>query len=97
MALQSALALAAVLGLFALMVWGMRRFQLKTSLAQHDFKVMRKLYIDNRNSIVEIRHRGRLYLLGVSAAGLTQLRAELSLAEQADSVEVVRQTTPGEL
>lgn len=80
MVLQSLLALAAVLGLFALMIWGMKRFQLHTGgPVQRDFKVVQRIHIDNKNSIIEVRHRGVHYLLGLSPGGMTQLRAEDAL------------------
>jgi len=77
MLLQSLLALAVVLALFAVMVWGMKRFQGHTgSASRHDFKIIQRIHIDNKNSIVEIRHRGVHYLLGLSPGGMTQLRAD---------------------
>lgn len=89
MVLQSLLALAAVLGLFALLVLGMRRFQSFNGTAlQRDFKIQQRIHLDNKNSIVEIRYRGSLYLLGVSAnGGITQLRESDALpVEAADNV-----------
>ena len=89
MVLQSLLALAAVLGLFALMIWGMKRFQLHTGgPAQRDFKVIQRIHIDNKNSIVEIRHRGAHYLLGLSPGGMTQLRIDDALAQPHEAEEV---------
>ena len=86
MVFQSLLALSAVLGIFALMVWGMRRFQQHTGNSMpRDFKVVQRIHIDSKNSIVEIRHRGVHYLLGLSPGGLTQLKPDqtLSLPESA--------------
>jgi len=82
MVLQSLLALAAVLGLFALMVWGMKRFQLHSGgPVQRDFKVVQRIHIDNKNSIIEVRHRGMHYLLGLSPGGMIQLRSEDALPQ----------------
>ncbi|OIO67523.1 MAG: hypothetical protein AUJ57_11115 [Zetaproteobacteria bacterium CG1_02_53_45] len=81
MLFQSLLALAAVLGIFALMVWAMRRFQQQTGSGKVlDFKVIQRIHIDSKNSIVEIRHRGSHYLLGLSPGGLTQLRPDQALS-----------------
>jgi len=87
MVLQSLLGLAFVLGLFALLVWGMRRMQGRQTGNPADFRVIQKIHIDNRNSIVEIRHQGRQYLLAMSPGGITQLRAEHSLTEPADQAQ----------
>jgi len=73
MLLQSLTGLAAVLGLFAFMVWGMRRFQQHSGQAARDFSIVQKIHLDNRSSIVEVRHQGRNYLLAVSANGICQL------------------------
>jgi len=84
MALQSLFGLAFVLGLFALLVWGMRRMQGRQINNPASFRVIQKIHIDNRNSIVEIRHQGRQYLLVMSPGGITQLRADHSLTEPAN-------------
>ncbi|MDX8405936.1 MAG: flagellar biosynthetic protein FliO [Mariprofundus sp.] len=83
MLLQSLLGLAFVLGLFALLVWGMRKMQGQQNSSPIDFRVMRKIHIDNRNSVVEIRHQGRQYLLAMSPGGITQLRADHCLQDTA--------------
>ncbi|WP_227819298.1 flagellar biosynthetic protein FliO [Mariprofundus micogutta] len=95
MVLQSLLALSAVLGLFALMVWAMRRFQQHTgNNMPRDFKVVQRIHIDNKNSIVEIRHRGAHYLLGLSPGGLTQLRPDQTLPlSEATAAELPDETT----
>lgn len=77
---QSLIGLAAVLGLFALMVWAMRRLQTKSAATSHDFSVVQRMYIDSKNSVVEIRHRGQHYLLGLSPAGMTQLHSDQTLS-----------------
>jgi len=88
MLLQTMLALAFVLGLFALLVWGMRRLQGKQVGNPVDFRVIRKIHIDNRNSIVEIQHQGRQYLLAMSAGGITQLRADHCLPSDNETTQV---------
>jgi len=80
MVIQSLLGLAAVLGIFAIMVWAMRRFQHHTGHnPPRDFKVVQRIHIDSKNSIIEIRHRGAHYLLGVSAGGMTQIQPDQAL------------------
>jgi len=86
MVLQSLFGLAAVLGLFAIMIWALRRFQQHTGHnPPRDFKVIQRIHIDSKNSIVEVRHRGTHYLLGMSPGGLMQIRPEqaLSISESA--------------
>lgn len=84
---QSLLALAAVLGLFALMVWGMRRFQQRLPGWQprsgQDFRIQRRLNLDGKSSLIEVSHEGRRYLLGLSAQGICQIDPDASLPEPA--------------
>ena len=87
MVLQSLLGLAAVLGLFALIIWGTRRFQQQYgNTANRDFRVIQRLPLDNKNSLVEVRYQGRHYLLGISPGGMMQLHHEQALPEQAATV-----------
>jgi len=80
MVLQSLLGLSLVLGLFALMVWGVHRFQQHSDKAvDRDFKIIQRLHLDNKNSLVEIRHQGRHYLLGLSPGGMVQLHSDHAL------------------
>lgn len=80
MTLQSLLGLSAVLGLFALLVWGIRRFQHQQRGNQtRDFKIIQRMHLDTKNSIVEIRHQGRHYLLGLSPNGMVQLHSDHAL------------------
>ncbi len=81
--LQSVIGLAAVLGLFAFMVWGMRRFQDRSMHSGRDFRLLQKIHIDNRSSIVEVRHQGRHYLLALSANGICQLSPDQALPDDA--------------
>lgn len=87
MLMQSLIGLAFVLGLFALLIWGMRKLQGHQLSSTVDFRVMRKIHIDNRNSLVEIRHQGRLYLLAMSAGGIIQLKPEHCLPAMDQQVE----------
>jgi flagellar protein FliO/FliZ len=77
---QSLLGLSLVLGLFALIVWGVRRFQQHNHNAlERDFKIIQRLHLDNKNSLVEIRHQGRHYVLGLSPGGMVQLHSDHAL------------------
>ncbi len=71
MMLQSIAALAVVLALFALLVWGMKRLQYRMgSPSTSNIKVLQKVSLDTRHSVVEVRHGKRCYLLGLSTDGL---------------------------
>lgn len=88
MLMQSLLGLAFVLGLFALLVWGMRRLQERQGISNNsDFRVVRKIHIDQRNSIVEITHQGQQYLLALSPGGVAQLRADDALNRKTGAQE----------
>jgi len=76
MALQSLFGLSLVLGLFALIVWAIRRFQQYSgNTVERDFKIIQRLHLDNKNSLVEIRHKGCHYLLGLSPGGMVQIHS----------------------
>ncbi len=80
MVLQSLVGLSLVLALFALVIWAVRRFQQHSgSSIGRDFKVIQRLHLDNKNSLVEIRHQGRHYLLGLSPGGMVQLHSDHAL------------------
>lgn len=80
MLLQSMLGLALVLGIFALLVWGMRRLNLhQGGPLQRDLKIVQRMYIDSKNSIIEVRHKDQHYLLGLSPGGMVQLRSDRTL------------------
>jgi len=80
MLLQSLIALAFVLGIFALLVWGMRRLNLHNGGPKKgDFKIIQRMHIDNKHSVVEIRHKDQHYLLGLSPGGMVQLHTDQTL------------------
>ena len=80
MLLQSLIALAFVLGIFALLVWGVRRLNLHNGgPKQRDFKIIQRIHIDNKHSVVEIRHKDQHYLLGLSPGGMVQLHTDQAL------------------
>jgi len=84
MALQSLLGLGVVLGLFALMIWAVRRFQQRSDQpVKRDFRMIQRIHLDSKNSIVEISHQGRHYLLGLSPAGMVQLHSDHALEKGA--------------
>jgi len=77
MLLQSLLGLALVLGLFALLVWAARRLNLHNGgPIQSNFKIIQRMHLDSKNSIVEIRHKNEHYLLGLSPGGMVQLHSD---------------------
>lgn len=84
MMFQSMLALAFVLGLFALLVWGMRRFQggIIGRPAGQDFRVIKRIHLDNKHSLVEVSHEGQRYLIGLSQGGMIQLRPDQALPDR---------------
>jgi len=80
MVVQSMIGLALVLGLFALLVWAARRLNLhQGGPLQSNFKVIQRIHIDSKNSIVEIRHHDQHYLLGLSPGGMVQLNPKQRL------------------
>ncbi len=69
MLLQSIAALAGVLALFALFVWGMKRFQSHTlSSNTSNMRVLQRLSLDSRHSLIEVQHGNKHYILSTSSA-----------------------------
>jgi len=82
MLLQSMLGLALVLGIFALLVWGMRRLNLhQGGPVQRDLQIVQRMYIDSKNSIIEVRHKDQHYLLGLSPGGMVQIHNNRTLTK----------------
>lgn len=79
---QSVAALAAVLAIFAGLVWLLRRLQL-TSQSQHgdNMKVLRRLPLDAKHSLVEVLYDGKHYLIGLSPAGMTSVFQHINRTE----------------
>jgi len=71
---QSVAALAVVLAIFAGLVWLLRRLQTSTH-KQHGehMKVLRRLPLDTKHSLVEVRYDGKYYLIGLSPTGMTSI------------------------
>ena len=71
---QSLAALAIVLAIFAGLVWLLRRLQ-APGLNQNGeaMRVVRRLALDSKHSLVEVRYEGHHYLIGLSPAGMTSI------------------------
>lgn len=72
--LKSVAALALVLALFAVLVWGLRKLQYR-QLPQGEsaMRIVQRLSIDSRHSLVEVEHHGQRYLLGLSPTGMSEI------------------------
>ncbi|MDQ6957368.1 MAG: flagellar biosynthetic protein FliO [Mariprofundaceae bacterium] len=77
MLLQSIAALAGVLALFALFVWGMKRFQGHTlSSNTSNMRVLQRLSLDSRHSLIEVQRGNKHYILSTSsAAGVSMIES----------------------
>lgn len=74
MTLESMAALAAVLALFAGIVWLIRRLQPSAfSQKAERMKVLRRLSLDTKHSLVEVICDKQRYLIGLSPSGITML------------------------
>ena len=95
MLLQSLFGLALVLALFAFLVWGARRLNLHNGGSAHrDFKIIQRMHLDSKNSIVEIRYHDQHYLLGLSPGGMVQLHKQHSnTPPQEQAIKAKGQTT----
>ncbi len=74
MMIQSLAALAMVLGLFAALVWLMRRLQRRCPQSQTGgLRIVQRLSLDSRHHLVEVAHGGHLYLIGLYPDGMTTI------------------------
>jgi flagellar biosynthetic protein FliO len=74
MMVQSLAALAAVLAIFAGLVWLLRRFQSSAQVRHGEqMKVLRRLHLDTKHSLVEVAYDGKYYLIGLSPTGMTSV------------------------
>ncbi len=81
MTLESLAALAAVLALFAGIIWLIRRLQPSAFSQQADkMKVLRRLNLDTKHSLVEVMCDKHRYLIGLSASGITLLSGHVEHA-----------------
>lgn len=95
--LQSVAALALVLAIFAGMVWGLRKLQFRQlPKGEAAMRVVQRLAIDTRHSVVEVDHHGRRYLLGISPSGISTISSamhqERDLMEESGVVNDVTTT-----
>jgi len=93
MLLQSIAALAGVLALFALFVWGMKRFQSHTlSGNTSNMRVLQRLSLDSRHSLIEVQRGNKHYILSTSsAAGVSMI--ESFEVEPVDVLKIEEQTS----
>jgi len=71
---QSLASLAAVLALFAALVWLMRYFQGSSFQTQKgQAKVVQRLALDSKHSMVEVVNGQHHYLIGLSPNGITTI------------------------
>jgi len=87
--LQSVAALALVLAIFAALVWGLRKLQFR-QLPQGEvaMRVVQRLSIDSKHSLVEVEHNGKRFLLGLSPTGMTAITDFSLEAIQQEPVDV---------
>ena len=88
MLMQSIAALAGVLALFALFVWGMKRFQNHT-LSSHGsgMRVLQRLSLDSRHSLIEVQRGNKHYILSTSSvAGVSVIESFEEMAADASEI-----------
>ena len=82
MMLQSLAALAAVLALFAGLVWLVRRMQGSSFHPQGgQMKVVQRLALNTKHSLVEVACGQRHYLIGLSPDGMTSIAQDIEQAK----------------
>ncbi|MDX8387490.1 MAG: flagellar biosynthetic protein FliO [Ghiorsea sp.] len=90
---QSIGALAVVLAIFAGLVWGLRRLQGATvAKAESHMQVVQRLHLDSKNSVVEIKHGSKHYLLGVGQSGVQKIAdvSDEDASQDIESIEVLK-------
>ncbi len=88
--IQSIAALAVVLAVFAGLVWALRKLQHTTMPKQkQQIKILQRLHLDARNSVVAIEYHNQHYLLGVGQAGIqkiTQVSSDAIVNDDNDDI-----------
>jgi len=80
---QSVAALAVVLAIFSGLVWLLRRFQTSTQKKHGEhMKVLRRLPLDTKHSLVEVMYDGKHYLIGLSPTGMTSIFQHIKEARE---------------
>jgi len=80
--LQSLAALAAVLSLFAFIVWLIRRLQGRVFHSQDgQIKVIQRLALDTKHSLIEVACGRNHYLIGLSPNGITTIAQNIEEAK----------------
>lgn len=86
---QSVAALAVVLAIFAGLVWLLRRLQSSSQLKPgDDMRIVRRLHLDTKHSLVEVAYDGRNYLIGLSPGGMTAISNHISDAGKSNTEEL---------
>ncbi len=71
---QTIASLALVLAIFAGLVWGLRRVQQRiVPKKDGQMQVVQRLYLDSKNSVVEIKYGHQHFLLGVGQGGVQKI------------------------
>jgi len=92
MLLQSIAALAGVLALFAVFVWGMKRFQSHAlSSGTSNMRVLQRLSLDSRHTLIEVQRGNKYYILSTSSvAGVSVIESFEGMPS--DTPEIEEQT-----
>jgi len=78
MMLQSLAALAAVLAVFAGLVWLVRRLHVSRFQSQEgQIKIIQRLALDTRHSLIEVACGERRHLIGLSPDGITSIACDI--------------------
>jgi len=87
MLLQSIAALAGVLALFAVFVWAMKRFQSHalSSNISNNMRVLQRLSLDSRHSLVEVQRGNRHYILSTSSVAGVSVIESFEAEESVDA------------
>jgi len=82
--LQSVAGLAAVLSLFGLLIWMLKRLQNKRFMHNEStsIRVAQRCAIDAKHSVVELTHGHHTYLIGLSPTGMTAIANHTTVAEK---------------
>jgi len=88
MMLQSLAALAAVLALFAGLVWLVRRLQASRFQSQEGhIKIVQRLALDTRHSLIEVACGEHRHLIGLSPDGITPIASEITASRSIEQAK----------
>ncbi len=95
---QSLAALAAVLALFAALIWIIKQFQNRAQGKQGNqpIKVTQRIALDNKHTLIAINYEGHAYLIGLSPDAIHTIHSPSTVTQPHHTTDALETTHHGE-